>query len=450
MGRKIPATLIACGIAATIFPAAAWAQGFQTEPMLPIPILPVAPNAPVAPGTQGNVPLDRGLTVVDRPRPEIDPLGVRMGGFFLFPSLELDEAYNDNIAATQSGKLSDFITIVQPTLNLRSNFGQNMLNLSAGGAFSFYADHTSFNSKDGFGAADGRIDVDATHDIHGGLRIERTHEDPGNPNVPGGINEPIRLTAYNATAGFAQTKLRIGYSADVTARREEYDAVTLVGGGTLPQSDRNNNSYEGAVRAYYEFVPNYQAFIRGAYNVRDYDHAAIGSFIRDSKGYRADIGARIDLTGVTFAEFYVGYISQNYKVSSFGTISGLDAGANLVWNVTQLTSITLKGLRTIEDAAAANAVNSPGFLHSTIGLSLDHELLRDLLVNATAAYSSDKYEGVSRTDKYYDLGGGMKYFLNRHLYVGANYFFERRNSTGSAAINPYSRNIFLLRISTQL
>src|SRR5690349_1260973 len=132
MGRKIPATLIACGIAATIFPAAAWAQGFQTEPMLPIPILPVAPNAPVAPGTEGNVPPDRGLTVDERPRPEIDPLGVRLRGCFLCPSLKLDEGYNGNIAATQSGKLSDFSATVQPSLNPRSNFDQNMLNLSTG------------------------------------------------------------------------------------------------------------------------------------------------------------------------------------------------------------------------------------------------------------------------------------------------------------------------------
>src|SRR4051812_21342077 len=68
------------------------------------PVPPVSPLAPSQrPETFGYY-LERGQTVTDRPRPELDPLGVHLGTFFLYPRLELDELFNDNIFATRSGK----------------------------------------------------------------------------------------------------------------------------------------------------------------------------------------------------------------------------------------------------------------------------------------------------------------------------------------------------------
>ena len=40
--------------------------------------------------------LDRGETVTNRSRPELDPLGMHAGSFLIYPRLGLQEAYNDN------------------------------------------------------------------------------------------------------------------------------------------------------------------------------------------------------------------------------------------------------------------------------------------------------------------------------------------------------------------
>src|SRR5260370_23791763 len=112
MGRKLPAGMIACGLALSAAPVAAVAQ---TEPMVPVPPLPIAPNVPVAPG----VPLERGFTVVDRERPEVAPLGIRLGSWFFFPPPQLDPLYNDHILpgtpqpATPQGNA--FITALAPS-----------------------------------------------------------------------------------------------------------------------------------------------------------------------------------------------------------------------------------------------------------------------------------------------------------------------------------------------
>jgi hypothetical protein len=66
------------------------------------------------------------------------------------------------------------------------------------------------------------------------------------------------------------------------------------------------------------------------------------------------------------------------------------------------------------------------------------------------AYTNDDFQGINRTDNDYLAGAGAKYLLNRYLYLGADYLYEHRESSGSAATNPFDRNIFMLRLSTQL
>src|SRR5690242_20718058 len=65
--------------------------------------------------------------------------GVRAGSFLIFPELELDETFNDNIYATSSGKTASFIQGVKPTLKANSQWSNHMLNFFALGALGFYS-----------------------------------------------------------------------------------------------------------------------------------------------------------------------------------------------------------------------------------------------------------------------------------------------------------------------
>ena len=60
------------------------------------------------------------------------PKGVPVGSFRLFPDLELDEVYNDNIYATstgQPGKSSSFIQNIKPVLNLNSDWNLSLIHI---------------------------------------------------------------------------------------------------------------------------------------------------------------------------------------------------------------------------------------------------------------------------------------------------------------------------------
>src|SRR5258708_24184918 len=75
--------------------------------------------------------VQRGDTVTTRPRPDYDPLGIRLGSFLLFPQFGLQESFDSNIFATQNAAKGDFITSLDPSLDLRSNWNNHALNFHA-------------------------------------------------------------------------------------------------------------------------------------------------------------------------------------------------------------------------------------------------------------------------------------------------------------------------------
>jgi hypothetical protein len=447
----------------------AGAASAQTPPIAgatPVPGLRTAPRPPVAPTVPELRPepfgyyLQRGQSVTERPRPELDPLGIHAGGFFIYPRAELDQVYNDNIYASGSGRVDDLITVISPSVDVRSNWSNHALNAEAGVSSGFYWDNSSENYTDAFAGTDGRYDITRNLAAFGALRYDHLHEERDSPDNPGfvvgGAAEPVIYDAYSARAGVVSRGLKIGYQADVGFRREDFQDVDRVGGGTLDQDARDVNVYLANLRLSYEFTPRYEAFVRAGYNHRSYDNDDPAGFTRDSNGYHADVGATIDLTGVTFAEVYVGYVLQDYDASELGKIDGIDFGTRLVWNVTQLTSVSANIDRRVQDsntaALLANGVtaNSPGYLQTNVGLTVDHELLRNVLLSGRIGYQNDDYEKIDRTDDRFDIGAGIRYSFTRNFYLGGSYTYSNRSSDGAAAGGDFNRNLFLIRLGAQL
>ena len=220
-----------------------------------------------------------------------------------------------------------------------------------------------------------------------------------------------------------------------------------VGGGILPQSPSDTTISQAALRGSYELIPDYLGYIRVAGSLTDYPHTVPGGVRFNSTGYRADLGLQILPRHILSGEIYAGYLTQIYSASGLGSISGLDAGGRLVYNVTRLTTATFTGLRTVIPSNPTIGTTGTSYLATAVTGNVDHELLRNLLLNASAGYENDTYLGVSRTDNILRVSAGFKYLLNRNLYLGGSYNYQQRNSTTSGA--SYTQNIFMVRLSTQ-
>ena len=117
---------------------------------------------------------------------------------------------------------------------------------------------------------------------------------------------------------------------------------------------------------------------------------------------------------------------------------------NLTWNPTQLTSLRLDGVGGYEpsDVGASNLTHQ-------IGLRVDHELLRNVLIGGEVSYTRDDFQDSGgRIDNRYDVGPDITYLLNRYLSVGAGYVFTKQDSDDNQ--EEFTRNLITLRLTAQL
>ena len=429
-----------CSLAVALLSSGAAAQ--TTEPLMPVPYAPSGPQAPAAPGQS----VYAGQTVAHRPRPEYDPIGMRLGDFFWFPRAELNEAYNSNIFATPK-PIYDLITGFQPGFDLLSSFPRNELNLHGSAPLQFYADHPAQNTQDGAVSTDGRLAITAGSSLFANAQIAHQHLSYGSPNTPGNIAQPVTYNDYRTSLGYTEQGRRFSYQAELGVDATQYNAVPLVGGGILPQSSNNTTISQAALRGSYELVPDYLGYIRASGGLYDYWRTVPGGVRFNSTVYRVDLGLQILPRHIIYGEVYVGFLTQNFALSSLPSTTAPDAGGHLVWNITRLTTLTFNGLRTFITANPSIGVTGAGYLQSVFTASADHELLRNLLLNISGSLENDNFQGASRTDNVFGADAGFKYLVNRNLFLGGSYAWLRRSSTLSGA--SYTQNIVTLRLGTQ-
>lgn len=381
----------------------------------------------------------RNETVTSRSRPEVDPLGIRMGGFLFFPQLGLAASYDDNVYALATDEIDDTIYLVQPEFALRSNWNNHALNFVAGAEAGYYDENDSENYVDAFVGSDLRLDVSRDSHLTAALKYSKLHEGRDSPNDAGGI-EPTEYSLLAADAGYANDFGLISFGISSKLDRYDYDDV-----GAINNDDRDHDAWQGTLRLGVDVSPNFELFARGTYFTVAYEDAVDDSgFDRDSTGYEAVLGVAFDLTGVTFGELFAGYRAQDPDDPLFDSIEEMQFGGAVTWNPTGLT--TIRG-QVARDVREATQIDTPGYLATAADLTIDHELLRSLILGANVGYEKRAYEDITRDDTRVDAGLYAKYLMNRHLYVSLNYSYADLRSDIPA--EEFTKNVVMLRLQTQ-
>ncbi|MCZ6863773.1 MAG: outer membrane beta-barrel protein [Alphaproteobacteria bacterium] len=392
-----------------------------------------------------DVRVRRGETVTSRKRPELDALGVRVGTFLVYPKLSLEENYSDNIFADADNEVSDFITRILPSLRIDSDWGNHAVSLEGGADVGRYLDNTDENFEDYHFSASGRVDVRRSTKVRARVRYRALHSDRGSPDDERGV-EPTQFDIFSVGVNGFHNFGRVNVTLGGTFDKYDFDDVaTSDPARPFNNDDRDRNEVEASLRLAYEIVPQYEAFVRGAYNIRDYDSAEDDNERnRDSDGFDVVAGVEIDFGGIVFGDFFAGYKIQNFDDPDLDTVQGPTVGADITWTVTPLTTVVGRVSRQIRETTRADA--SGRFL-SSVGLSVDHELRRDLLIGADARFLHDKFEGRDRTDLIYQAGVNIKYMLSRYFYVSGGYDFRMRE--GESSTDDFAENNFLIRLQAQ-
>jgi hypothetical protein len=415
-----------CLLMASLLPLDAVAQ--ITESLLPYPVAPRTPQ--------------------EQPS-AFAPLGLHVGNFFLFPRAELDAAYNSNVFATTKGPTGALINALTSSFDLLSNFSRNSLNLHAASLSQFYTGgHAAQNTQDGFASADGTLDVAAGSALFGTAQVAHQHISYGSPNSPGAIAEPVTYWTYNAAAGYYEGARRFTYGVTFGVSAAQYNAAQLFGGGVLPESSQNAINYSAAINAGYEIIPDYKGYIRVGGSLFDYLRIPVGQINPNFSTYRADIGLQIlPRNHIIYGDAYVGYLVQNFSQSSLGSTSTPDFGGDLTWSITPRTTLNFTGLLTFNTGTPGTSIPSAGnsYLSKVFAGGVSHELLPNLQLGISGTYIINNFQGISRSDNVFIVSGGLRYQVNRNVYLGLDGYFAEQNSTGGS---PFTQNGVTLRAAT--
>jgi len=386
----------------------------QTPVVGPFPAWPGGSLEPAAVGP-------RSETVFNRARPDYDPLGIPWESFLIFPSLSLSGTYDSNIFATQNGAVSDFFVHEIPAMSIRSDWNQHALGANVSGDFRQYASHTTENVNNVSVDVGGRYDISTGVYFAADALYQLQHEDRSSPNAVFG-KTPTEYKIMGADLSYVHMVGVLGLRVDTTFTSYDFNnAVNGVTGATINQQFRDRNEYVIAPRLQYEIEPGYNAFVRVVGNERQYFAQECTpnpctptsqGIRRNSHGWELDAGTAIEITRITTGEVYVGYLHQYYENPLLKSPSGVSFGGNLIWNVTPLT--TVRG--SFSESVAETTIESPtasSSLETGVQATVEHELLRNLLLLGSVGYVHDNYQGNPRVDGTLGVDAGVKYLLNR-------------------------------------
>lgn len=402
-----------------------------------------SPNAPgqapeLTPSQQVDEAVRQGpVSVRDRERPEFDSEGRRVGAFVLNATLDLAVTSTDNLFAAPDGsEFDDIIYNVTPMAYLESDWSRHMLAFEAGAGFRSHEDFSGEDSDTHYLRALGRLDVGSDTNLRASARTAHQVTPRTDPDSPF-TGSPVEYDRVDASVGFDHRFAFMTVSGDFTHSEYDYE-------GSQDDRDNDHDMFRG--RLEWQAAPRLGVFVQASTDERDYDNLSTAS----SEAQTYLVGLALD--GDLFrGELSAGQFEREYDDPTIGTLDGLAVAAQLDWFVTQLTTVSFTARRDADDQISV-ATRLP-YISEEYGARIDHELLRNVILTASARLGERDYEvdlPDPRHDDFSEAEIGADWLVNRNTAVRLRYERDEVNSSGNPASRDYEVNAVTLGLTLRL
>jgi hypothetical protein len=392
-----------------------------------------------------------GVTVLTRPRPLYEQPGVRAGGFLIKPSLDEATGYDSNPIGVSSSPGS-WLLKTSPSVTANSEWSRNSLGVSLSADNYQYwntpnDNHTNWTTSIGGGYTIGRSDLTLGYSH---LSLNQSPGDIG--AVPSDTFVHYQVddirSAYTFDLG------RISFTPNIDARHYYFDNTTIQG---VPTSQQYRNRYvlsEGVTTRYALSDRRNLLFVVQGVHSR-YTDIPAGTPTTNSNGVIALAGLDYEATGVWRYQVLAGIQFRAFESSVFKSETAPIAEASVIWTPTGLTTVTARLARFIEDASTEGTA---GYTYTTARLIVDHEYLRNVLLQGRAGVQLAQYmQSGSGTQTSFSVGGGVNWLMNRNMRLSADYDFTTQTSGSNTTFNgqpnlttintgAYNRNLVLVAL----
>jgi len=380
--------------------------------------------------------------VLDRPHPEYDALGIRTGSFLIYPKVEIGIGYDDNVYAAEDDAIEDVIYSVSPSVSVESTWSRHSLGLSAAANIQRYADLGNEDTDQYRLQATGRLDIRRDANITGSVGYVSAVESRGSSGYTTVTRSPIEYDTVTATLAGVKDFNRVRLSGRLGVTDTDYKDNVSFAGAPIDFDFRDNQTDVASARLDYAVSPATALFGEVGFTNADYDNSN-----RDSDGVRLLGGVNFELTNLVTGEVSAGYITRAFDDGLTSDVEQFAYRASLNYYPTQLLTVGLKGETTINDSGV---LITPAYVSDSVGLQLDYEVLRNLIVTGVADYSRDDYQDIDRTDDRYGAGATATYLLNRRAGVSLTYSQLTQDSSGAARNVDYTERTLSLALVLQL
>lgn len=373
----------------------------------------------------------RNESVLDRSRPVYQPLGISAGGFTLYPALSVTTGYDDNVYQAPTNKVGDGLVILNPSLNAQSNWSRHSLTVDGAGTITRYFHESPRNENGWTTGVQGRMDIGGDDTFTLGARTSQVYESQFSgaalQNVRSSV--PFQLSLARAVADFRFARLRTVLSGDYSDFN--YKTVTAVDGTPFNQSSRDRGIARVIGHAEYGLTPDTGLFGEVSYTDTRYRSQLFpGVANRSSSQFQVLAGLSTDVTELLRGSIGIGYIDRKYDAAIYRDVSGVSFNGKIEYFPSQLTTVTLSGRRLVDDASL---VGTSGFFATLGALRIDHELLRNVLVNIGADVERDDYRDFSGRATSFRTSGGAQFLVNHQLSFNGQLFYGRRTANSALA-----------------
>ncbi len=148
------------------------------------------------------------------------PRGLRLGGFLAYPSLRIEERYDDDIFANDTDE-SDFVTTIRPSVSVQSTWSRHGLGMQAFGKIRRNAIHQTEDSEEAGVGLTGRLDVTDVDYLSGFASYSREAEDRSDPDDAGERKVSL-FDRYVAQARYGYQFTRFSVRVDARLQRRDY------------------------------------------------------------------------------------------------------------------------------------------------------------------------------------------------------------------------------------
>jgi hypothetical protein len=381
----------------------------------------------------------------DKADDAFQPKGFEVGQFLFLPRLEADNTYNSNIFTNGGPDKPDYIFHLVPELKIRSRFASHELNFEARVEPFVHAKYRDDDHVDVFLQSDGRYDIDKTWEATGFILLSQNAADRGSPDNANGKTPGID-NSVNSRFG---TKLKTGrftINGSTAITRREFGDVETDTGTKIANHLRDRTQIEVVGQGAYEIFPGYDAVVRATGDLRRYDSTFdISGFNRTSDGFRLEGGAAIDISQVIRGDFVIGYLQQSYADPRLRTPKGLSFKSSLNWTPSRMTIVVPSLERVVTESTQ---VGVAALATTNVGLTVRHELQRNIILFGGFTAAFDDYQGSSQQGEYYTVTGRITYNFSRELYAAGEVEYRTRNYK-LAGLPSYQQTVSSLRIGVR-